>query len=132
MTSPRLNLALVLVALAVVVTTIHVNPYRLVDLDGHGKLIGYGIWVLLIGLAATHAALVGIMWLQRKRWRPSEAGMFRFMAMKGIFWGTTAYFFRPHDAGVPILNLVLFAPMLAVTVHMDVLMVNRYVRGRDA
>lgn len=131
MTSPRLNLAFVLAALAAVVAVMIVNPRHLVDLGGNGKLIGYGIWSLLIGLAATHAGLVGIMWIQRKRWRPSEAGMFRFVSVKAIFWGATAYLYRPHDAGVTMLSLVLFVPMFFVTAHMDMLMVRRYIFGLE-
>lgn len=132
MTSPRLNLAFVLVALALVVVVIRTDPYRLVDLGGHGLVIGYGIWALLTGLCVTHVALAGIMWIQRNRWQPSEAGMFRFMSVKAIFWGAAAWFFRPHDAGVPLLNVVLFSMMIVVTAHADVLVFRRYVLGAES
>lgn len=132
MTAPRLNLAFVLAALALVVVVIRTDPYRLVDLGGHGKLIGYGIWALLIGLCLTHIALAGIMWVQRTRWRPSEAGMFRFMAVKAIFWGSFAWAYRPHPEGEKLINIVLFVLMVAVTAHADVLLFRRYILGAES
>ena len=57
--------------------------------------------------------------------------MFRFMAIKTIFWGTVAYFYRPMESGVSLINLVLFVLMFLVTFHMDILMVRRYIFGLE-
>lgn len=104
-------------------------PNQLVDLGGHGYLIGQCIWLLLIGLAFTHFVLLCIMWVQRGGLKASEAAMFRWIGEKAIFWSSVAYFYRPHDEGVPIRNLVMFVLIFVTTVDLDIKLFRRYILG---
>lgn len=116
-----------LMATVLIIAAIWWDPYYLVDLGGHGTIIGYGVWVLLVGLATTHVALLLIMWVQRHHWHSSESAMFRFTWMKAIFWWTTVYFFRPVDRGQPLINMLLFVLLFLTTIDLDVRLVRRYI-----
>ncbi len=88
----------------------------------------------LLGLlAATHASLCLIMWAQRDKWDSADSSIFRFIAVKALFWGWVAAT-EPHRSGINLSVVYLFGLILISTVDLDIQLVRRYVivRREDA
>lgn len=120
----------------VVVVIVVVSCARLFRPDqrltfGYPFLVDLLVVSLLYALATTHAALAAIMWLQRKRWFPSERAMFRFIFVKLVFWLLAAIDFNFSGRGVSLEVVVLFVFMTLTTIDLDVKLFRRYVMGVD-
>jgi hypothetical protein len=130
MTRKHRALAFALIALGVTVFVRIVEPMERYTF-GHPDWVDRAVWSQLWLLCMTHVALAAIMWLQRRRWLPSEEAMFVFIAVKAVFWGNlaTSYVFRGVGIRLDIAALYVF--MLTATVWLDVTMVRRYVFGAE-
>lgn len=98
---------------------------------GHAHAVDFAVVTLLYLLAATHIVVAGIMWLQRNRWLPSEAAMFRFIGVKAVFWASLATAFVFAGRGVILDTLVLFVLMSATTIDLDCRLIGRYLFGNE-
>lgn len=98
---------------------------------GHAHAVDLAVVSLLYLLAATHVVVAAIMWLQRARWLPSDASMFRFIGVKSVFWASLATAYQFRGIGVSLDTLTLFILMTASTVDLDVRLVRRYLFGSE-
>jgi cellobiose phosphorylase len=133
MTSTRFSIAFAVGAMLLTVLIIWRDPFRLVTLGGHGEVVWWAFWITMVTVTFTHAALLTIMGLRYKTWQPVESALFDFIAIDGLFWGTTAWFIRgtASEFGVPLVNVALAALMLVATVRFNVMAVRHYILSSD-
>lgn len=98
---------------------------------GHPHLVDFLIVSLLCALAFTHVSVAGIMWLQRRRWLPSERAMFRFISIKSVFWTIFAVDYRFNGYGVTLETIVLFVLLTITTADLDIKLFRRYLMHSD-
>jgi hypothetical protein len=106
-----------------------VGPQGLYSFDGHGHDLYLVSKLLLLLLCLTHVGLCLVMWAQRRRWDHAQASIFRFVALKAIFWG---FFFAtfPERPGVNLASTYLLVVLLLTTIDLDLHLFRRYVLGR--
>lgn len=98
---------------------------------GHPGMVDTAVGTMLWLLAVTHAVVAGIMFAQRQAWVPSEAAMFRFVAIKALFWVNFATLFEPTGLGIRLDVVVLYVLIAGTTIDLDVHLVRRYVFGHE-
>lgn len=94
---------------------------------GRPGLVDAAVETLLWVMAATHAVIAGIMWMQRRRWLPSDAAMFRFISAKVLLWVTVGANYVAAGRGVLLDIAVLYVLIAATTLDLDVRLFRRYV-----
>lgn len=85
------------------------------------------IVALMVGLFLTHGMIAVIMWLQRERWLPSDAAMFRFIAIKSLLWINTATIYVAFGRGVRLDLIALYLMIAFTTADLDIRMCRRYI-----
>lgn len=98
---------------------------------GHPRALDRAVLGLLLGLAATHAVIALIMWLQRARWTPSEAWMFLFIAAKVLFWASFGHDYTASGRGVRLDYAFLWVLMATTTAGLDWKLFARYILGHE-
>jgi hypothetical protein len=98
---------------------------------GHAHAVDLAVVTLLYLLAVTHVVVAGIMWLQRARWLPSEASMFRFIGVKAVFWSSLATSYQFVGRGVPLDSMLLFVLMSLTTIDLNSHLARRYLFGSE-
>jgi hypothetical protein len=94
---------------------------------GYPGAVDAGIVALLWMLCVTHLMIAALMWMQRDRWLPSDAAMFRFIAAKALLWGTTITAYPSSGLGVRLDIMVLYLVIALTTLDLDIRLVRRYV-----
>jgi ABC-type xylose transport system permease subunit len=113
----------------VVVFTIHYTQEQTRHTFGYPAVVKWAVTLLLYGMVVTHTFLAAIMLMQRQRWTPSEAAMFRFIGTKAIFWLFFSVQFRMSSQGIYIDLLAMWVVMAVATIDLDVRLFGRYVLG---
>jgi hypothetical protein len=99
---------------------------------GHPGAVDAFIVALLWMLCVTHLMIAVLMWMQRERWLPSDAAMFRFVAAKALLWGTSVTAYQSNGLGIRIDITVLYLVIALTTLDLDIRLVRRYVvRTKD-
>ncbi len=98
---------------------------------GHPTIVDAAMIALFLGLFVTHSVIAGIMWLQHEKWLPSDAAMFRFIAMKALLWISFATMYMSRGIGVRLDVIILYLMVALTTIDLDVRMVRRYWFGTD-
>jgi hypothetical protein len=98
---------------------------------GHPGMADTAVGTMLWLFAITHAVVAGIMFAQRQAWVPSEAAMFRFVAVKSLFWLNFATLFQPAGLGIRLDVVVLYVLVAGTTIDLDIRLIRRYVFGSE-
>lgn len=98
---------------------------------GHPGAVDAAVETMLWLFALTHAVVAGIMFAQRQAWVPSEAAMFRFVAVKSLFWVNFATLFQPLGLGIRLDVVVLYVLVAGTTIDLDIRLIRRYVFGSE-
>jgi hypothetical protein len=106
-------------------------PDGMYDLGHHGRTLSTVSKATIILIALTHVVIASIMWTHRREWTPSEASMFRFMAVKMLFWGYLGLTVPITDRGISLVSMYLLVLLLGTTVDLDVKLFYRYVLGSE-
>lgn len=122
---------LVVLAMIAVVVVVRLTESDKRYTFGHPHAVDIAIWSLLLILGITHVLLGAVSWLQRARWTPSEAAMFRFLSVKAVFWVNTAAQYGWAGRGISLDTAVLFVAMTATTIDMDYKMFRRFILGAE-
>jgi hypothetical protein len=94
---------------------------------GHPGIVDAFIVILLWMLCITHLMIAALMWMQRDRWLPSDAAMFRFITAKALLWGSSVTSYPSGGFGVRIDVVVLYCIIALTTFDLDIRMLRRYV-----
>jgi hypothetical protein len=109
---------------------------RLVD-DGARRTFGHpgafdnAVHALFWILGITHALIAVFMWMQPAPWRSSNAALFAFIAVKGIFWINLATTYVHRGFGQPLENVYLYVLLITTTAGVIVQLFRRYVLGTE-
>src|SRR5204863_540936 len=86
---------------------------------GHPHAVDWAILLMLCLLAATHLFIGFVMWIQRSYWVPSEAAMFRFIAVKALLWIDFVLAFKFTGRGVLLDIAYIYVLIAGTTIDMD-------------
>lgn len=93
---------------------------------GHPGLFDGAVLALIWGLVITHAVIAGIMFIQRRDWLPSDAAMFRFIAVKMVFWAMLGIDYTSAGRGLRLSYVILYLALAVTTIDLDVRLVRRF------
>lgn len=133
MTGTRFSIGFALAAVIVTVVILWNDPLQMIDLWGHGLVVWWGFFIVMVAVTCTHLGLLTIMLVRRVNWLPIEGALFDFIAMDGVFWGSTAWLIRDTqtDTGVPLINIVSAALMIVASCRYNAIAVRHYILGLD-
>lgn len=131
MTSARTNLILLGIAALGLSLVWGFAPATALTFDGHAFLVEWVVEMLLWMLAGTHAFLAVVMLVRARGWTPSEAALFRFIAIKALFWLAFALQHHPRESGVNAITAYLIVIIAVSTLDLDVQLVRRYFFGSE-
>lgn len=127
----RRSVAFIVLAIVGLLAIRFLAPDGMYDFGHHGRTLSVLSKATILLIAVTHITLVSIMWTHRAWWTPSEASMFRFMAIKTVFWGYFGVTAPITNAGIPLVSTYLLLLLLATTADLDLKLFWRYVLGRE-
>jgi ribose/xylose/arabinose/galactoside ABC-type transport system permease subunit len=125
----RLNIAFVIMILAVLGAIDLLGYTNAYDLNGHGKELSLVVKFTMALLALTHVFLCIIMAAQHRRWTPSESAMFRFIAIKAAFWAWWAWHTPIRESGISVPTIFFLVVLCVTTIDLDIRLFGRYILG---